>query len=1032
MDKEWIDDDNKDGLRASYAVTLTGTIGEGKTLETAYTDTQTLAKDKLTYTWESVYAYYKGEEIKWSLTESTVPAGYTPAVTGDYEAGFKVTNTHESKKINIKVDKEWIDDDNKDGLRASYAVTLTGTIGEGETLETAYTDTQTLAKDKLTYTWESVYAYYKGEEIKWSLTESTVPKGYTETYGGNYKDGFTVTNTHEPTNISIHVTKKWDDADNQDGSRPKEIKLNLFANNEIIETVPVKVAEDGKTWEYTWPKLPEYANGSKIEYDVKEVVPTGYTPAYANTEDGILITNKYTPELTHIDIVKVWDDASNQDGARPGSILVRLLADNIEVDNKVINAQAGDKWYHTFDLLPKYRDGGVEIVYTVTEDTVDDYNEPDIKFNKETNTYTITNTYVPEETSVTVNKIWTDADNQDGLRPTSITVNLIADGNKTPVRSESVTPDDDGNWSYTFANLPKYRNGGINIVYTVTENEVKGYTTKIEKIENTENFKITNTHSPELISISGKKSWVDMDDVEGFRPENVTINLLADGKEVRETSVSAETIDDNGDWTYTFANLPKFRDGGTEIVYTVTEDPVEEYETTYEKDDNGKPYIVVNTHTPNDLNITVNKKWVDTSATGIENIYGHTDKVEIKLTGKVGSQEYVSDTQILEADEEGNWTYTWTELPEYREGKLINYTVVEVTDVVDYVPSYTSDDETKTFTVTNTYSPNPISISGTKTWIDEEDNDGIRPESITLVLKDNFNNTIKELEVTPDEEGNWNYTFDNLPETANGETITYTLAELSVEGYESEIKDFNVTNTHEIAKVSFNLEKIWNDNGNNDGKRPESITVTLFANGEKVESYEVTPNEEGKWLYEFKDLPKYKDGALVEYTIEETPVNGYSTSVTNAKDTNDFVVTNTHEDETIEITITKTWDDFDDISKLRPSEIQVELYANGELINTIVISEEDNWEKTISYLPKYENGEEIEYTINELPIKEYDATYDGYNITNKHELGKGNGPEEEPPQTGIITTSANTNNIIYMFLSLISVLGITLKLSREN
>ncbi|MDQ8836166.1 Cna B-type domain-containing protein, partial [Streptococcus ruminantium] len=64
---------------------------------------------------------------------------------------------------------------------------------------------------------------------------------------------------------------------------------------------------------------------------------------------------------------------------------------------------------------------GKEIVYTVSEEKVDGYE-------MKVDGYNITNSYTPSTTSVKVNKVWKDKDNQDGLRPTSIIVNLLADG----------------------------------------------------------------------------------------------------------------------------------------------------------------------------------------------------------------------------------------------------------------------------------------------------------------------------------------------------------------------------------------------------------------------------------------------------------------------------------------------------------------------------------------------------------------------------------------------------------------------------
>ena len=81
----------------------------------------------------------------------------------------------------------------------------------------------------------------------------------------------------------------------------------------------------------------------------------------------------------------------------------------------------------------------------------------------------------------------------------------------------------------------------------------------------------------------------------------------------------------------------------------------------------------------------------------------------------------------------------------------------------------------------------------------------------------------------------------------------------------------------------------------------------------------------------------------------------------------------------------------------------------------------------------YANGSEIVYTIKEILIPEYDTTYetteDGFNIINKHELGKGNGPEEEPPQTGIYVEKNNNKNV---FVIIINILLLPLVVRRRE
>jgi hypothetical protein len=241
---------------------------------------------------------------------------------------------------------------------------------------------------------------------------------------------------------------------------------------------------------------------------------------------------------------------------------------------------ANDNWTYSFVDVPKYNTDDSEIVYTVSEDEVANYEST-------VDGYNITNTYVepeppaPETVDIKGSKTWEDEDNKYGKRPESITVNLMADGTK--VDSKVVTAAD--NWSYSFEKVAKYNAEGKEIVYTISENKVADYETKIN------GYNITNTYvkpeppAPETVNVSGSKTWEDEGNKYGKRPESITMNLLANGKKVLTKVVTAK---DN--WKYSFSNLPKYDADGKQIVYTVTENKVANYKTTI----NG--YDVVNTY----------------------------------------------------------------------------------------------------------------------------------------------------------------------------------------------------------------------------------------------------------------------------------------------------------------------------------------------------------------------------------------------------------------------------------------------------
>ena len=133
---------------------------------------------------------------------------------------------------------------------------------------------------------------------------------------------------------------------------------------------------------------------------------------------------------------------------------------------------------------------------------------------------------------------------QDGLRPTKITVKLLANGGE--VARKDITSETD--WKETFTGLPKFKDGK-EIVYTLQEENVENYSPSIDQ----ESYTITNTHTPGKKTLSVTKQWDDQEDKDGLRPKSVKVQLYADGKKSGDViELSAENK-----WTHTFANLTR-------------------------------------------------------------------------------------------------------------------------------------------------------------------------------------------------------------------------------------------------------------------------------------------------------------------------------------------------------------------------------------------------------------------------------------------------------------------------------------------
>ena len=109
--------------------------------------------------------------------------------------------------------------------------------------------------------------------------------------------------------------------------------------------------------------------------------------------------------------------------------------------------------------------------------------------------------------------------------------------------------------------------------------------------------------------------------------------------------------------------------------------------------------------------------------------------------------------------------------------------------------------------------------------------------------------------------------------------------------------EFPIPEVVYIRNIEVNVEKIWDDDDNADGNRPDSITVVLHndAGNDDAEA-EITENE-GEWKVTIGGLPEctYEDGEFtyIHYTLEEVEVENYDTEISGDY-LEGFVITNTY------------------------------------------------------------------------------------------------------------------------------------------
>ncbi|MBU5595497.1 Cna B-type domain-containing protein [Amphibacillus sp. MSJ-3] len=493
----------------------------------------------------------------------------------------------------------------------------------------------------------------------------------------------------------------------------------------------------------------------------EETIEVEVNKAYSNNRDNLIIVEfQNTKEKIDITGRKVWEG-----GPKP-SIELQLYRDGEQFGQPVtLDGTEETPWEYTWTDLDRTDIDGNQYQYTIDEVEVPENYEKTISDDE----LTITNSFVTPLLDVSVEKVWEDGNNQDGIRPESIEVELFANGDTTEI--DNLVLDANNNWQGEFVNLPKFNDDGEEIVYTIKEANVpEGYNSVIDgDVENS--FIITNIYTPEVIQIAGEKIWDDADDQDGIRPDSITVNLLANGQEIDKQVVTADE-----DWAYAFEDLPKF-EAGEEIDYTVEEEAVEGYEVTYDG------YDIINSYTPEVLDIEGSKTWDDA-----DNQDGkRPESIIIRLLADG------EEVNFVEVTDKTDWQFEFTNLPKYAHGEEINYTIQE-----DMVEDYSAVIDG--FHITNSYTPGKTNINVVKTWDDQNDKDGIRPDSITVILLANGEKTDLELVLTA--ANNWQGDFTDLDTHQSGHLIEYTIEEVSVEGYQTEITGtsgdgFVITNTHQ-------------------------------------------------------------------------------------------------------------------------------------------------------------------------------------------------------------------------------------------
>ena len=331
-----------------------------------------------------------------------------------------------------------------------------------------------------------------------------------------------------------------------------------------------------------------------------------------------------------------------------------------------------------------------------------------------------------------------------------------------------------------------------------------------------QNFDPSAPLYPETVSVSGTITWEDGENLDAIRPDTVVVTLT--NPVSNETQKMEVSPDASGTWRYEFSDVQKYDDTKEEIAYTVSLTAPEGYTVS-----NTSDFDFVCTHTPvsGDQNITIT--WDDASAPE----GSRPDSLQMTLQRKADPNSVQEPTDDASSEEDPSAQHPETSglLPE------------DINKASDGVSDNTSAD-----------SESPA--AGTS-----EDGGASSPQGTGLP---------EENPDTDTSEGSSESKGSPQPGETTGSVITSpTMQEETSAQQPSFENTFQQTMVRTTAEIS----------GSNSVQTQETVW-------EDVDSFVITPDASGSWIYSFENLPQTDEfGNPIEYRLQvENPPSNYEIS----------------------------------------------------------------------------------------------------------------------------------------------------------
>ena len=352
---EWDDADDKDGIRpksVSFQLKADGeNVGDAITVN---------AGSNWTKTWEDLPEKKAGKALTYTVEVSDIPTEedqYTVTTSGDAASGFVFKASHVSTSVEIPVSVTWDDAENQDGARIEAVEAELYANGEATGNKVTLN-----AENNWTAKFASVDVKKDGTRIKYEV-KGTEADGYDVSVAGDILDekGLVLTYKHIPAVVNVSARVSWNDANNQDGIRPTDTLVQLYADGTALGDKAV--IESNKEWTKTWSNLPKYKAGKEIAYNVIAYAVSGYTvKVTGNVLEGYKAEYTHNVQKMNVTVQNAWNDLDNVVDFRPAQLVVEIYA-NGKTTGKRVTLTEANNWKATVSGLDRNA-AGKRIQYT--------------------------------------------------------------------------------------------------------------------------------------------------------------------------------------------------------------------------------------------------------------------------------------------------------------------------------------------------------------------------------------------------------------------------------------------------------------------------------------------------------------------------------------------------------------------------------------------------------------------------------------------------------------------------------------------